>query len=161
MRRAKLSIAILAASVLLLTASVGVASAGSPRLLAQVVQLSGDKEVFGVGTPTCAPPTICGDPDGRGLAGVLIIPAFDLVCWALSWRNLDTVTLAHIHGPATAQQAAGVLVDFTPSLKPGASSASGCTQDRDADGIAANPSMYYVNVHTAAFGPGAIRGQLR
>jgi hypothetical protein len=160
MRRAKLSIAILAASMLLLTASIGVASARSPRLVAQVIQLRGANEVIGA-PPTCAPPTVCGDPDGRGLAGVVIIPSLDLVCWALSWRNLAPVTLAHIHGPATTQTAAGVLVDFTPSLKVGANSASGCTHDTDADAIAANPSMYYVNVHTATeFPAGAIRGQL-
>jgi hypothetical protein len=162
MRRTKLSIAILAASMLLLTASIGAASAGSPRLVAQVIQLRGDNEVIGVGTPTCAPPTVCGDPDGRGLAGVVIIPALDLVCWALTWRNLAPVTLAHIHGPATTQTAAPVLVDFTASLKVGANSASGCTHDTDADAIAANPSAYYVNVHTATeFPAGAIRGQLR
>jgi hypothetical protein len=153
MRRARLSIAILAASVLLLTASVGVASASSPRLLAQVVQLSGANEV-------CTPPTPCGDADGRGRAVLLIVPAFNLVCWHISWRDVDGVVAAHIHGQAAAGANAGVVVDFTASVKPGASSASGCTKDADADPIAETPSLYYVNVHSAANPGGAIRGQL-
>ncbi|HYM53040.1 MAG TPA: CHRD domain-containing protein [Candidatus Dormibacteraeota bacterium] len=160
MRRAKLSIAILAASVLLLTASIGVASAHPTRILVQVVQLSGDKEVWGT-PPTCLPPDVCGDPDARGLAIIVIIPALDLVCWHLSWRNIDGfVTAAHIHGPATTVQAAPVLVPL--SVNP----VRGCTQDAalgaTLDAIVATPSMYYVNIHSSPlFGPGAIRGQLR
>lgn len=155
MRRARVSIAILVASLLVLTASVGTASASGPRIYADLVALNGANEVIGVGpTPTCAPPTVCGDPDGRGLAGIVIVPSRDLVCWAISWRNLDTVTLAHIHGPADKAHAAGILVDFTASIR------AGCVVDSDADAIAANPEMYYVNVHTSTFPAGAIRGQL-
>jgi CHRD domain len=155
MRRAKSSVvAILAASLLVLTASVGAVSAND-RVFVDVVPLSGANEVIGT-PPTCAPPTVCGDPDARGVAVVVIFPAHDLVCWTISWRNVNgTVHLAHIHGTATPQQAAPVLVDFTSNIR------FGCIRDTDADAIAANPSMYYVNVHsTPDFPAGAIRGQL-
>jgi CHRD domain len=155
MRRTRLSIVILVASLLVLTASVGTASASGSRIYADVVALNGANEVIGTGpTPTCAPPAVCGDPNGRGLAAVVIVPSRDLVCWAISWRNLDTVTLAHIHGPADKAHATGIVVDFTASIR------AGCIIDGDADAIAANPGMYYVNVHTSAFPAGAIRGQL-
>ena len=154
MRRAKLLVAIGAASVLLLTASAGAASANSPRIVVQVVQMSGDQEVTGT-PPTCAPPAVCGDPDASGRAFILIVPRFDLVCWHLSWRNIDgDVVAAHVHGPATPAQAAGILVPLTVAP------AHGCVRDTDADAIAANPSQYYVNVHTTVYPAGAIRGQL-
>ncbi len=147
MRRAKSSIAILAASLLLLSASVGAVSANDSRVFVDVVPLSGANEV-------CGQTQVCGDPDGRGVAVVVIFPARDLVCWAISWRNIEPPTLAHIHGPAPAGQFTGVVVDFTASIR------HGCVVDDTADAIVADPDLYYVNVHTSAFPAGAIRGQL-
>lgn len=99
-----------------------------------------------------------GDPDATGEAKILIVPANGLVCWQLSWENVNgTVVAAHIHGPADVTESAGVLVPL--SVDP----AKGCTRvDPElAATIAGDPSNYYVNVHsTPDFPGGAIRGQL-
>ena len=128
--------------------------------------LTGDQEVWA--SPACAPPTVCGDPDAVGNARVQIVPALDRVCVRIDWTDIDgSVWGAHIHGPATTQQAAPILVPFL-MLTPGA--AGNLARHRQprhvrdspfADAIAANPSAYYLNVHSFPdFNPGAIRSQL-
>ena len=87
------------------------------------------------------------------------------VCWSYSNLKLTplgaasaTPTASHIHTGAAGATGA-VLVPF------GATSfeRSGCTTTTKAiiDGILANPSGYYVNVHNASYPGGAIRGQLK
>ena len=119
-----------------------------------------------------------GDPDGRGHAGIGINTERQVVCFRLEWRRLDPVTMTHIHkGPIG--EAGPVVVTLLTAQSEGLTTLStrdtelrACTQnfspsaggfssaaDLLAD-IKANPSAYYVNVHTTAFAPGAIRGQL-
>jgi hypothetical protein len=72
-------------------------------------------------------------------------------------------TLAHIHGPAGVDTAAGVLINLD-SFKGPAFGASGTFVGRvtldDAQRAAVVEGLTYVNVHTAANGPGEIRGQI-
>lgn len=101
-----------------------------------------------------------GDPDGAGSAEISISDNFGQVCYDLNnIRNIGPITGAHIHRGAPGEN--GPVV-FT--LKPaneggykGCSSGAEWTQDR----IEHNPEAFYVNVHTAEFPNGAIRGQLR
>jgi hypothetical protein len=144
MRRRIPLLALAAAISLALTLSVTAVSAESQAAFAGRITMTGAAEVPGPG-----------DADATGTAIIVIVPALDRVCWMLSWDDIDgTVTAAHIHGPATTTEFAGVLVPLT--VDP----AFGCVTDSDADAIAANPSMYYVNVHSTTFLAGAIRGQL-
>jgi hypothetical protein len=154
-RTFKLLVAIVVASSML-ALSVATVTAASQRAFVAKLTMTGDQEVLGVGEdPTCAPPEVCGDPDATGVARIWIIPARDLVCWELSWSDVDgDVVAAHIHGLADTAHAAPVLVPL--STDP----ASGCTVSAFADAIAADPSMYYVNVHSTVFPGGAIRAQL-
>ena len=108
-----------------------------------------------------------GDQDGTGIASVTIdvideaLPTGGEICWDLSYSGISQPKLAHIHTGA-----AGVngppLVPFVPYSDLGATSATGCTVTSGAvaQQIVANPSGYYVNVHTDEFPNGAIRGQL-
>jgi hypothetical protein len=99
-----------------------------------------------------------GDPDGFGVAGIAVDTSSDTVCWALFVRRISLpATAAHIHVGAP-DVAGPVVVGLSPPNAFGLS--FGCTTDADADAIAANPSNYYVNVHTTDFPAGAIRGQL-
>jgi CHRD domain len=106
-----------------------------------------------------------GDPDGRGRAFVRL--AGDSACFVLQWSKITAPTAAHIHegGPGVAGPV--VVLFFQPgtnaaSLPDTLSSVAGCVQVDPAlaKRIAKHPRDFYVNIHTADFAPGAIRGQL-
>jgi hypothetical protein len=86
----------------------------------------------------------------------------------VSWNRVDgTVFAAHIHGPATASQPAGVELPLFVDQAYGSTGINkGCATDAALgpliDALVANPGMHYVNVHSVPLFPGgAIRGQLR
>ena len=99
-----------------------------------------------------------GDPDGTGTASVTIDPAKGQICYTLTATGIDTATMAHLH-KGVVGVAGPVVVPLDP---PAAGSASGCEPVDPAviAAILAAPSDYYVNIHTAAFPKGALRGQL-
>jgi hypothetical protein len=110
-------------------------------------KLSGDNEVGG------------GDPDGSGTAAVKMRGTE--VCYDIKWTGIDA-TMSHIH-KAPAGTNGDVLVPFFANESPlEASSKSGCVEAKASvvKAITANPSNYYVNVHSPEFPKGAIRGQL-
>ncbi len=99
-----------------------------------------------------------GDPDGSGSAAVMINQGRGEVCFDITVADVDTILAAHIHD-APAGVASGVVVDFDVANN----GLSGCVDGVDkglAKAIRQNPGDYYVNVHNAAFPPGALRGQL-
>ena len=99
-----------------------------------------------------------GDPDGGGTAKVRVNAGQRQVCYDLTVTAIATATLAHIHrGSRTV--AGPAVVTLAP---PASGSSKGCvTVTRAlAQEIIRNPAGFYVNVHNAAFGDGAVRGQL-
>jgi hypothetical protein len=100
-----------------------------------------------------------GDPDGAGSAEISISDEFGQVCWDLNdIRGIGPITAAHIHrgargvnGPPVFPLKASNEGDYQ-----GCTDGSEWTQDRIED----NPQDFYVNVHTAEYPNGAIRGQL-
>jgi hypothetical protein len=139
----------LAAFVLALIGTLAFATAasatGSVRVLATA--LTGAAEAPGPG-----------DPDGIGAAVIAIDTDSDTVCWFIAVGRIQLpATAAHIHVGAPGVPGP-VVVTLTPPNARGIS--FGCVVDADADAIASNPSAYYVNVHTADFPAGAVRGQL-
>lgn len=103
-----------------------------------------------------------GDPDGMGAATVSFADTGLLnqqqICWDMAYSNINPPTAAHIHSGAAG--VAGPPVFTFPSPTPGVYTGCGNISTTTADQIQANPSQYYVNVHTADFPGGAIRGQL-
>ena len=108
-----------------------------------------------------------GDPDGSGTATLLlheIDPTHNL-CFGILVTGIDPPTLMHIH-----EGAAGVngliVVDLVPpeippeTGDPGAVAGCIAADATVLTRIRQNPSGFYVNVHTAAFPNGAIRGQI-
>ena len=101
-----------------------------------------------------------GDRDGAGRAEISISDNFGQICYDLNAiRRIGPITAAHIH-----RGAPGVNGPPVFTLKPaneggykGCSDSAEWTQDR----IENNPQAFYVNVHTAEYPNGAIRGQLR
>jgi hypothetical protein len=135
-----------------LLAAPAAGATGKATLLS--ARLSGANEVPGPG-----------DPDGRGRAFVRLDGA--RACFLLQWSKISAPTAAHIHAGRAGESGPIVVPFFQPgtnaaSLPAELSSVAGCVEvDRGlARKIAANPHRYYVNIHTADFAPGAIRGQL-
>jgi CHRD domain len=101
-----------------------------------------------------------GDADGRGSA-TIIIPSPTKVCFAILVHGIKKPNAAHIHRGAPGV-AGPVVVGLTPPRTGNAGFSSGCTTGARsvlAD-IKAKPGSFYINVHTADFPGGALRGQL-
>jgi hypothetical protein len=77
--------------------------------------------------------------------------------WDISWIDLSGPALAaHFHGPAMANQNAGVQVNFL-SLAPPSTGNVVISNAQSADLLA---DLWYINIHTAANPGGEIRGQV-
>ena len=100
-----------------------------------------------------------GDPKAGGMAHVTVNAAEDQVCYELTVENLAHPIMAHIH-KGGASEAGPVALALTPPDANGHS--KGCATVDKALGkdLVDNPGAYYVNVHSAEFKGGAIRGQL-
>lgn len=139
-------------TALLFAACAMVASAASAQLVQEggrpfTVQMTGAAERPGPG-----------DPDGSGTARFMLNPGQGRICFELTVSNIAPATAAHIH-VADVNNPGPVVVPLSP---PADGDSSGCV-DATRELIKAiikNPENYYVNVHNADFGPGAVRGQL-
>jgi hypothetical protein len=143
--------AIASAAGVLAVVLIGVVGAGAQgggqESKALFAVLSGAKEPEG------------GDPNGRGSFTAIVDG--NRLCYGLTNRNIEDPAAAHIH-----RGRAGVAGDIVVPLEQPSSGDPGASSDcvRVARPLAAailrNPNRYYVNVHTAGFPDGAIRGQL-
>ena len=105
-----------------------------------------------------------GDPAGSGEAYVVVDTTTGRVCTVVVVRGVTGVIAAHIH-----KGAAGVIGPHAIDLNTPVDYGTGvgysvtCTLESPAQiaDLVANPSGYYVNVHSAARPLGALRGQLR
>lgn len=134
----------LAASVLTVGVSAAAAIAGDPKPV--TVHMTGGQEV---------PP---GSPTASGTFRFQIIPNREDVCFGLTWKGLDTPTMAHIHKAPPGMAGPVVIVLYgTPPV-----GHSGCRTAKASliDAIQTHPAEYYVNIHTKKYPDGAIRGQL-
>lgn len=103
--------------------------------------------------------TPAGDPVGTGTAAIRLRAGQGQVCYQLAVENLAPAVAAHIHRGASG--VAGPVV--VPLTTPGADGkSSGCAPAARTvvSAMLAQPASYYVNVHTAEFQGGAVRGQL-
>ena len=101
-----------------------------------------------------------GDPDGSGTAEISFADELTRVCWDLNdLKGLGPITGAHIHRGAAGVDGPVVLAlkQATEGGWRGCSSDTAWVQQAFDEGLA----NYYVNVHTAEYPKGAIRGQLR
>lgn len=118
-----------------------------------VTNVSGDQEVPGPGDPAASGRAeIESDVDGR-------------LCFDMVVRDLDAdVAAAHVH-EAPAGQSGGVVIDIgTPTATDGDIDtwSDVCVEvaGEVIERMNADPSAFYVNVHTSSYPDGAVRGQL-
>jgi hypothetical protein len=119
--------------------------------------LTGNKEA----TATCAPPMVCGDPDAVGRMILIVNPVRDTVCFVARWTGIDgTVVASHIHLAPVGVPGPVVVPLFSGTYR-GSDMTRGCVSAKGlARSILANPSAYYVNIHSTVYPAGAIRTQL-
>lgn len=101
-----------------------------------------------------------GDRDASGTADISFADELKRVCWDLNdLEGLGPITGAHIHRGAAGVDGPVVLplAQATEGGWRGCSNDTAWVQRAFDEGLA----NYYVNVHTAEFPKGAIRGQLR
>lgn len=98
------------------------------------------------------------DPDGTGMARIAINDSTNQVCTDLEVRNINAVTAAHIHEGRAGVNGPPVITLDAPDDE----DSDDCDTVSDAlvDALRRNPSAFYVNVHTADYPNGAIRGQI-
>ena len=101
-----------------------------------------------------------GDPDASGTAEISIADELTRVCWDLNdLRGLGPITGAHIHRGSAGTDGPVVLA----LAQANEGGWRGCSRETDWVQQAFDEGLenYYVNVHTAEYPKGAIRGQLR
>jgi hypothetical protein len=126
-------------------AAAVVASAAQAETVTLRTILNGETEVPAVTTP------------GKGTAQVTVDTTAKTVHWKVDYADLTgPVVAAHIHGPAMPGANAGPMVPLTAGPSPMEGSAS-VTDAQIADMLAGRS---YINLHTAAHGPGEVRGYL-
>ena len=99
-----------------------------------------------------------GDPDGAGTAKVVVSDVLNEICVELEVSGLAPATGAHIHRGAEGETGPPVVTLDAPDN--GDEDDCDAIGDALADEIQANPTGFYINVHTAEHPEGAIRGQL-
>ncbi|MEV6652341.1 CHRD domain-containing protein [Streptomyces sp. NPDC051219] len=117
--------------------------------------LSGAEEV-----PVAGGPAV-NDPDGKAVA--LVKVKGNRVTFALRWKGL-VPSLGHIHQGAKGQNGAVRVPLFGSAMPDTVHSAAGQVSLTDAelaDDIRSDPAGFYVNLHSAEFPGGAVRGQLK
>lgn len=132
-----------------------VAATGAAALLAAGSALAAPTKL--TATLTGAAETPPGKPGGTGGFTVTVDPETNDFCYSLWADGIGKPTMAHLHsGAAGASGPPVITLDVT-----GKDDDECLAVDKEKlDPIVANPSAYYVNVHTAEFPGGAVRGQL-
>jgi hypothetical protein len=100
-----------------------------------------------------------GDPNANGTASIKTRGSE--VCYDLRWSGVEA-TASHIHRAAPGAAGPIVVPFFAQDTAVAGNSKSGCVK-ADSEvvaAIAAKPANYYVNIHSADFPKGEIRGQL-
>ncbi len=146
-RRQSLTLSLIGSASLIATAALaGTGVDNAPRRMSTA--LTGAAEVPGPG-----------DPDGTGKAILELTPAQNHLCVKLHVENIQAATMAHIH-IGVAGQAGDPVVQLDPPAGGTSSTCKDIAEDLT-KALLKNPANYYVNVHTADFPKGALRGQLK
>jgi hypothetical protein len=103
-----------------------------------------------------------GDPAGSGIAWVVVDDAADRICVVTFSQGGTLPFAAHIHHAPVGELGPHAVDLNNPITFGTGGTSSGCYTAPEAvlDDIAANPSDYYVNIHSHEYPLGSLRGQL-
>jgi hypothetical protein len=102
-----------------------------------------------------------GDPDGAGSARLRLNQGRHRICYTIRVTGIEPAVAAHIHVGDAAVAGPVVVSLEPPDAVTGVVEACATGVERALiKSIRKHPADYYVNVHTADFEAGAIRGQL-
>ena len=104
-----------------------------------------------------------GDLDGSASGTISFDDITGLISWDLTYANIDTPLAMHIHGPGGIVGVnAGVFIGLGVNTSGGANTLidSLVANLADINMITNAPGGFYINIHTAEFGGGSVRGQL-
>jgi hypothetical protein len=104
-----------------------------------------------------------GSPNGSGLAVISINPSRGELCWKFSrLKNVTAPTVARIYRNWVGATGRGGSTGRGGYLLGRAYESSGCVPEESVvlGLIEAKPQVFYVNIHTARFRNGAVRGPL-
>jgi hypothetical protein len=98
-----------------------------------------------------------GPAGARGAAAIVVDDVANTVCYQLTYEGIGKPTMAHIHTGAK-----GVAGPVAVNLDYPKNGDKGCVQADPAvvQSIRDDPGGHYVNIHTADYPKGAMRGQL-
>jgi len=119
-------------------------------------ELTGAQEVPVPGGPAVGAP--------KGKASALVVVKGDRVTFGLTWQGISAPTLGHIHQGAAGANGPVKVGLFGTAMPATVSAAAGQVTVTDpalAQSLRTNPAGFYVNLHTAEFPGGAVRGQLK
>ncbi len=138
---------------LFVAASACVGLAASPAS-AQTTVLRGS--LTGAQVPTG------GDADGSGQAVVVIDDSSNRICVIVFVQGISASTGGHVHKGSAGEIGPHAVELNTPQGTTAGAGSATCTTEPPAvlRDIAANPSGYYVNVHSTEYPLGAVRSQL-
>lgn len=95
------------------------------------------------------------DSTAKGTADVVVDTDAKKVTWTVKVEGLTgDATAAHIHGPASATEKAPPVIDMSANIMQGSADIT------EAQWAELKAGKYYVNIHTAKFPDGEVRGQL-
>ncbi|RYF41966.1 MAG: CHRD domain-containing protein [Comamonadaceae bacterium] len=96
---------------------------------------------------------------GNGVAELMLNTNTNTLRWKVTYSGLTgPATAAHIHGPAPRGGNAGVVVPFSGNLNAQPITGEQTITPEQATALA--NGLWYVNIHTARYPNGEIRGQL-
>ena len=132
---------------LLATSALGIALAFAPAAFADTVHYTAN-----LSAKADVPPV---DSKGTGMADVTFDTSSKMLTWKVTYKDLTgDITAAHFHGPAGPTENAKPVVDVSKMVDSGTATLT----DAQATDLAAG--KWYLNLHTAKFPNGEIRGQV-
>ncbi|MDQ2861889.1 MAG: CHRD domain-containing protein [Pseudomonadota bacterium] len=95
---------------------------------------------------------------GTGTAQVTLDTTTRVLSWTVDYSGLTgAATMAHFHGPAAPGKAAAVTVPLSGDLANPIKGSAAITDGQIGD---LRGGLWYINIHTAKYPPGEIRGQV-